>query len=612
MGDTKRDPPDKPSWNDLVNDEQTPPSPTPTGGSTRRSWASVLGSGLPHRSDNNVLEVVLEKDQRGSFYVTEAECVNLMGKLGIDPRPGIHVEGVQICPQGRGVIYITLKKQVQLSRFCKYEVLEVTRSGTRAVLTKPAGKREVVITARGLHPNTADEVVVDYLGKFGKVVTNKVVYGVFTEGPLKGIKNGDRSYKMEIKPGTSLGSYHAIDGNKVTLKYPRQQQTCARCHRTAQNCKGKGVAKRCEAEGGIKVDFIDHILDLWKNIGYTPQSPEAIANIETTEEDLHQQEGGNFTPTKVSTNPEKYSGVSIKTFPKGIDDGLIMEFLIKCGLPEPKKENVQINKGAALVRALENDECKAMIDAIHGKTYFDRKLYCNGIIGLTPEKTPQPLPPQPQGVLVPSIETEEPLPPQPQEFFVSNKTNVKPFSPEPDMFSKAPSSCDQTNASQLPIFQSLSTHPVQAPHYDPLARHSQETGVNVAQKQLSNESSMFDSRETLVRRHSISTIDRTPPPKSLAADLLGLGLPSATLMSTRSIFSNISQIQDSLSDFNSCLESEESSGISEEEVDLEEDKEIKTANDRKRDKKNKRKIKWTPTKDQFIKKQNIQSSPTNL
>ena len=123
---------------------------------------------------------------------------------------------------------------------------------------------------------------------------------------------------------------------------------------------------------------------------------------------------------------------------------------------------------------------------------------------------------------------------------------------------------------------------------------------------------MFDSRETLVRRHSISTINRTPPPNSLAADLLGLGLPSATLMSTRSIFSNISQIQDSLSDFNSCLESEESSGISEEEVDLEEDKEIKTANDRKRDKKNKRKIKWTPTKDQFIKKQNIQSSPTNL
>ena len=67
--------------------------------------------------------------------------------------------------------------------------------------------------------------MIDYLGKFGKVFTSKVVHSVFSEGGLKGLRNGDRFYKMEVRPGTDLGSYHIIDGNKITLRYPGQQQT---------------------------------------------------------------------------------------------------------------------------------------------------------------------------------------------------------------------------------------------------------------------------------------------------------------------------------------------------------------------------------------------------
>ena len=48
-------------------------------------------------------------------------------------------------------------------------------------------------------------------------MTKKVIYGVFVDGPLKGIKNGDRNYKLELKPGSSIASYHLIDGQKVTL-----------------------------------------------------------------------------------------------------------------------------------------------------------------------------------------------------------------------------------------------------------------------------------------------------------------------------------------------------------------------------------------------------------
>ena len=187
-----------------------------------KSWAALLSSNLPSTWNKNVLEVVLEKDERGSFNVSEIDCARVMRKIGLDQRPGVHVESVQICPNGRGLLLITLKKEVPIERFCRYDVLEVTESGIRAVLVKPAGKREVVVTIKGLHPNTRDDGVVDYLSKYGKLVNSKVIYGMFGEGPLKGIRNGDRSYKIEIKPNNNIGTYHVIDGQKVTARYSGQ------------------------------------------------------------------------------------------------------------------------------------------------------------------------------------------------------------------------------------------------------------------------------------------------------------------------------------------------------------------------------------------------------
>ena len=83
---------------------------------------------------------------------------------------------------------------------------------------KPAGMRGSVVTIKGLHPNTRDDGVLNYLTKFAKPVTTKVIYGVFGEGPLKGLRKGDRSYKLEIKPTDNIGTFHAIDGQKVTLR----------------------------------------------------------------------------------------------------------------------------------------------------------------------------------------------------------------------------------------------------------------------------------------------------------------------------------------------------------------------------------------------------------
>ena len=87
----------------------------------------------------------------------------------------------------------------------------------------------------------------------------------FGEGPLKGVRNGDRSYKMEVKADTNIGTYHAIDGQRVTLRYPGQMQTCARCFQTPITCKGGAIARRCEAAQGEKVEFSDFILRLWQD-----------------------------------------------------------------------------------------------------------------------------------------------------------------------------------------------------------------------------------------------------------------------------------------------------------------------------------------------------------
>ena len=254
---------------------------------------------------------------------------------------------------------------------------------------KPSGKREVVVTLKGVHPNTRDDGVMDYLAKFGRLTSTKVVYAVFREGPLKGIRNGDRMYKIEIKPNSYLGTYHVIDGQRVTARYPGQQQTCARCFGSPQNCPGRGMAKRCELEGGLKVEFNVYIQKLWEKIGYIPAEVELDADINT----MHaSQESDQFTPVKHSAQDHtKFTGVRISSFPKDADNGQIFEFLINSGLSESHKENISVKyNGSVLVDNLPSQECQTLISAIHNKHGFGRKLYCNGMIPLTSDKLDNP------------------------------------------------------------------------------------------------------------------------------------------------------------------------------------------------------------------------------
>ena len=570
-------------------------------GTGTKTYASVLGRSLTTANESNVLEVVLEKDSRGGFLVTDIECSILMRKLGLEQRPGGQVLGVQICPNGRGVIYITFNKGVDIGKYCRYDVMDVTKTGIRAVLVKPAGRREAVVTLRGIHPSTKDDVVLEYLSKFAQVVSRKVVYGVFTEGPLMGLRNGDRNYKLEIKPSTNLGSYHVLDGQRVTLKYQGQQQTCARCLKTAQHCRGKGVAKKCEAEGGHRADFNNYILELWKQIGYSPRNEQEEDDAITDAEENNVTVGEGFTPLKVVSDPEKFTGVRIKNIPKDTDHGRIAEFIVLSGLPEDKRENITIDSnGSTTIKGLDNQECLTLISNIHWKKSFDRKLYCNGYIQLTPEKeAPQPSPTA--ATITPSLSSSN---------SPGGMKNIHPCSPARKLLSQ--SSFQQVENEISGSNEATENLPVAAHTAKSIPEFQGSPTSSPPDWSTSNLDWSEENDEALVRRYSLSLTDRTPPENSLAADILGAQLHNASQVHQQhvqqvpliknSLMSSIKDIQEALSDFKSCNSTtEESYSLSESNDDLKNTAAVR----RKRKKRSKNNY----SREDFIKKQDTKVSP---
>ena len=449
------------------------------------------------------------------------------------------------------------------------DVFEVTESGIRAVHVKPAGKREVVVTMKGIHPNTRDDGVMDYLSKYGKVVTSKVIYGVFGDGPLKGMRNVDRSYKVEIKPLTNLGTYHVVDGQKVTARYPGQQQTCARCFGTPSTCPGKGMAKKCEGEGGLKIEFTDYIRQLWEKIGYCPGKVDLNSEINEVHES---QDGGHFTPVKSDVqDTSTFAGVSVKMFPRDTDHAEIIEFLINSGLSEDHKDKILIKpNGTVIVNNLLSTECQELIAAIHNKFNFGRRLYCNGIVPLTPAK-PNP-PPAVSSTSTPPLPTT--VTPTTTTAVTTTDTTTSTSQDQPKIVPSLLSPLSPTSPEQ------------QFENFGPQSIIPETPDVGYMQ-QLSD--------LELVRRHSLSL--RSPPAGSLAGDILGTTDPAQHYTKARNILSNLKEMTERFSDFGSC-HSDSSSG--------EDDTGGYTKQGRN---KRKQRKSITPDRDFFLKKPNLAVSP---
>ena len=121
------------------------------------------------------------------------------------------------------------KPAVSLERFVSEEARVFTPELT-VTSVRPAVKREVTVLVTGLHFNTSDNMVKEYLECFGAKVNGcEPIYGVHKEGPWKGQYNGDRRYKADFSAQIlHMGTYHLLGGAKVRVAYPSNTRTCAR------------------------------------------------------------------------------------------------------------------------------------------------------------------------------------------------------------------------------------------------------------------------------------------------------------------------------------------------------------------------------------------------
>ena len=106
--------------------------------------------------------------------------------------------------------------------------------------------------------NMKDSVIAS--GQFGSKLLSSAEHCLAKSGLWKMKKSGDRRYKADFSNQIlPMGTYHLIARKKVTVVYPGNLRTCARCHQGSDLCPGKGFANRCKENNGPMVLLSTHI-----------------------------------------------------------------------------------------------------------------------------------------------------------------------------------------------------------------------------------------------------------------------------------------------------------------------------------------------------------------
>ena len=359
------------------------------------------------RLKRNVLEITLEKtDTEAELDDVDQEAIARVFKtLGIDIVT--QVQGYQVHYKGKiSIISVWMGAGISLDRFCKDINIKVV-NGVMTGMIRPAGKKDVTVTVAGLDFNTPDNFVVDYLNKFGTVMSNAVIYSKFDMGPFRGKYTGERKYQVDFSKATrQMGTYHLIDGSKVRLFYRGNKKTCGRCHKLANECPGEAVARNCAVGGGARVFLSDHMKKLWEEIGFAPTTFE-LDESDKTEDDIQQAVKDapiitetRFPPIIQKQQPndrdiDNLDGITVKNFPSNLDDKEIHTFLLNYGMPlDHGIEHIKIVKGGkntwVVVDGLCSSDIQTMFDSIHfpatKQKFFDVPLYCKTLRNMTPLK----------------------------------------------------------------------------------------------------------------------------------------------------------------------------------------------------------------------------------
>ena len=295
--------------------------------------------------------------------------------------------------EGKPIILITLQPSVDITKFLYLNESYVVKDGVRTTTIRPEGKKEKVIKVTGLHPNTMDLAVIKYLSAHGTVSsTDKVIHHVFPGVPgsslCAGKLNGDRSYVVDLK--VPMGSYHIVDGEKVSVRYTGQEWTCARCHQYKKYCPGSAVARDCTAS---RVLLSDYMLEHWAKIGYKPET-DALNEVDGDVEPTVQvgKRDKNEIPVAESSLTSKYRAVIIKGFRNDSPLEDIFEILAAQGLPSDyNKEHITRNEntGHLSVESLSPQDCLALSANMNSKRFLNRQIHVTSVVADSPKKIPE-------------------------------------------------------------------------------------------------------------------------------------------------------------------------------------------------------------------------------
>ena len=196
------------------------------------------------RLKRNVLEIEVEKiDVKDEMFLNQEVIANLLNNIGMNYNT--EMEGYQVSYGGRsGKIAVLCKTGVNLDRFCRQESFQVCK-GVVTKNIRPADKKDIPVTVSGLHFNTPDTLVQEYITKFGGVLVSKnVIYGRHGEGPFKGKVNGDRKYQVDFSTAThAMGTFHFLDGERIKVFYRGNTKTSGGVTKVGANVLGELLLK---------------------------------------------------------------------------------------------------------------------------------------------------------------------------------------------------------------------------------------------------------------------------------------------------------------------------------------------------------------------------------
>ena len=278
----------------------------PGGGPKAPSYAQRVKKNNYKKLDRNVLNISIEKrNQEDVVFLNGDQVASVCAAVGISV--SCETQGYQAHYRPKVItLSVWAKPGVSLERFVSEQPREFT-SDLIISSVRPAVRREVSVLVTGLHFNTPDAQVKEYIECFGAKVSGEPRYGVHREGPWKGQFNGDRRFTADFTGQTlPMGTYHLVDGAKVKVMYPGNTRTCGRCHQAPSHCPGGGIARECGEQGGHRVPLIAHMRQLWDRVGFIPGA-ENGQGAEDEEEDSDSAvsgEGSRVTAGEAREEPE--------------------------------------------------------------------------------------------------------------------------------------------------------------------------------------------------------------------------------------------------------------------------------------------------------------------